>query len=376
MGNRMLLLSHVFPCGPCVSAANSYLFLINHMEKTIFNVEVPANKKRILHLPELSGSDVRNIVATVDGEVQRITKTDIEGRLEVEFLTVQPGQYVDLVIGQSVSGQHEISLHENDVLSISISDMTALRVLPLIEDRQFSSYTGSQFGLFLGILMAAGISASQLIQAFTVYGLKMFRLRLFDKRNRFSGLEEFCRKLIPNVDAMAVKDLQADIFIPLVNGSTGKQGFITKSTTPDLPVLSAVKCAVASLLDYVPLRTEKGDSASDSPFYGAGLIWSYATFSFSCPDLTFYRFSENKGMSYTTYASYPSISYKKPKLIKNHKDVASHFQADEIGKKIHLEEIAGIMSHLVSNYRFTLLDPLPVLSYANKNQIQLLLSGV
>ena len=345
------------------------------MNKKIFNIEVPANRKRVLHIPELSGSDLTEVMATIDGEVQGITQTDIAGRVEIHFKTAQPGQYVDLVIAKSEADYQMVSIQEQDVLSISISDMTALRVLPLIEEREFSLYTGSQFGLFLSILLAAGITAAQLIQALGFHGLKMFRLRLFDKRNRYSGLEDFCRKLIPNVDAMAVKDLQSDVFIPLVNGSTGQQGFVTKSTTPDLPVLSAIKCAVASLMDYVPLRTEKDDAGADSAFFGPGLIWGYSTFSIACPDLTLYRFLENKSLNFTTYASYPSTTYKKPKLIKNHKDVASHFQVDEIGKKLHLEEIAGVMSQLVSNYQFTLLDPLPVLNYANKNQIQYLLSG-
>ncbi len=346
------------------------------MNKKIFNIEVPANRKRVLHIPELSGSDLTKVTATIDGEVQGITQTDIEGRVEIDFQSAQPGQYVDLVIGTPEADHQMVSIQEQEVLSISISDMTALRALPLIGDKQFSSYTGSQFGLFLGILMAAGITAPQLIQAFSVYGLRMFRLRLFDKRNRYTGLEEFCRELIPNVDAMAVKDLRSDIFIPLVNGSTGNQEFITKAGTPDLPVLSAVKCAVANLLDYVPLRTEKGEAASDSAFFGPGLIWNYSTFSFACPDLAYYRFSGTRNLSFTTYASYPSVSYKKPKRIKNHKDVAAHFQVDEIGKKIHLEETAGIMSQLVPGYKFTLLDPMPVLNYANKNQIRYLLSGI
>jgi hypothetical protein len=56
--------------------------------------------------------------------------------------------------------------------------------------------------------------------------------------------------------------------------------------------------------------------------------------------------------------------------------VASHFQVDEIGKKIYLEEVAEIMPQLVANYHFTLLEPMPVLNYADKTQIQYLLSGV
>ncbi len=81
-------------------------------------------------------------------------------------------------------------------------------------------------------------------------------------------------------------------------------------------------------------------------------------------------------MCFSTYASYPALSYKTPKEIKNHKNVAAHFQVDEIGKRIYLEEVASVMPELVANYYFTLLDPLPVLNYADQDQIRVLLNGV
>lgn len=346
------------------------------MEKRISKIEVPSNRRRELNIPELIGTDISSIQVSVDGQLQRISATDIEGRFRIDFTTVEPGRCVDLVFGKSSSVSQEVSIRGNDILSISIPDITALRVLPLIGEREFSSYTGSQFGLFLSTLLAAGLKAPQLIQAFSAFGLKMFRIRIFDKRNRFSALENFCRKVIPNVDYMTVKELEAEIFIPVVNGSTGKQGFITRENTPDLPLLSAIKCAVASLMDYVPLRTDGEPVGSEDAFFGPGLIWGYSTFSFSCPDLTLYHYVQNKNLNFTTYASYPELSQKNPKQVKNHKELSSHFQVDEIGKRIHLEEIASIMPELVSNYDFTLLEPLPVLNYANLNQVRLLVNGV
>ncbi len=346
------------------------------MEKRIPKIEVPSNRRRELNIPELIGADISTILVTVDGQPQKISTTDIEGRFRVDFTTVEPGRCVDLVFMKNNPVSREISVRGTDILSISIPDMTALRVLPLIKEREFSSYTGSQFGLFLSILLAAGIKAPQLIQAFSAYGLKMFRVRVFDKRNRFSALENFCRKLIANVDYMTVKELEAEVFIPVVNGSTGKQGFITRENTPDFPLLSAIKCSVASLMDYVPLRTDGEPVGTEDAFFGPGLIWGYSTFSFNCPDLTLYHYVKNKNLNFTTYASYPELTPKSPKRIKNHKEMSSHFQVDEIGKRIHLEEVASIMPELVTNYDFTLLEPLPVLNYANLNQIRLLVNGV
>jgi hypothetical protein len=346
------------------------------MEKRIPKIEVPANRSRELHIPELIGTDIANILVTADGHPQRISTTNTEGRFRVDFTSAEPGQCVDLVISRNKPVTHEISVRGRDILSISVSDMTALRVLPLIGEREFSSYTGAQFGLFLSILLATGLKAPQLIQAFTAFGLKMFHIRIFEKRNSFTALENFCRKMIPNVDNMSVKELEADIFIPVVNGATGKQGFITRETTPDLPLLSAIKCAVATLMDYVPLRTGGEAVGSEDAFLDSGLIWGYSTFSFSCPDLTLYHYLNSKNLSFTTYASYPELSPKHPKQIKNHKEMASHFQVDEIAKRIHLEEVASIMPELVSSYDLTLLEPLPVLNYASHNQIRLLVNGV
>ncbi len=344
------------------------------MEKRITNIEVPSNRRRVLNLPELIGVDLETVTVTANGNPQQISATEDKGRFAIDFLTVQPGNLVDIIIFHAASTSCELSVIENDILSISIPDLTALRVLPLIADRKFLSYTGSQFGLFLAILLATGITSSELIQAFNTYGLKMFRIRFFEKRNSFAALDDFCRKLIPNIDELVIGDLEADIFVPVVNASSGKEGFIAKSTTPDFPILSAIKCAVANLLDYMPLRIDGEDTDNDT-FSGPGLIWGFSTFSFNCPDLTLYRYLKNKNLSFTTFASYPALSFKKPKEIKNHKNVASHFQVDEIGKRIYLEEVTSVMPELVANYYFTLLDPMPVLNYADQKQIHFLLNG-
>ncbi len=346
------------------------------MEKKITRIEVPATRRRVLNIPELIGEDLQNVTVTVDGRPQHISETDIEGRYAVDFLTIDSGVCVDLLISRMSHEIQEIQGQQNDVLSISIPDVTALRVLPLIGERGFTCYTGSQFGLFLAILLAAGVKTSVLMQAFSTYGLRMFRARFFEKRNRFSGLEDFCRKLLPNVDFMTVKELESEIFVPLVNGSSGKDGMISRNTTPDFPLLSAIKCAVANLMDYVPLRTDSNSAGLVDAFSGPGLIWGYSTFSFSCPDLTLYRYLKNKNLNFITYASYPLLSYKNPKQIKNHKDLAAHYQVDEIGKRIQLDEVTGVMPELVANYNLTLLEPMPVLNYANREQIQFLLNGV
>ncbi len=256
-------------------------------------------------------------------------------------------------------------LNDNDVLSISIFDCTALRVLPILarNERRYGKYTGSSFGQFLAILLAAGIEASMLIDAFS-NGIKMWKkFRLLEKRNRFEPFDDFCCSLIENYDELTLQDLPGDLFIPVVNAATGVTESICKETKPGFPVKSAVRCALANLLDFVPLHIS-GDGQETTAFSDDGLLWGFSTFGSICPDLTLYAYYKGRAnLNFTTFASTPEIPKKKPNQLKNHKDLSAHYQVDEIGKKLQCEEATSIMPDLVQNYHLISLPEMPVMHY-------------
>jgi len=263
------------------------------------------------------------------------------------------------------------------VLSTSAPDLSALRSLPILEqnERRFDVCAGTGFGMFLNLLLAAGVTAGHLKQAFLTWGLPVNKIRLIEKRNRFEPVIRFCSRLISNFDQLTVKDLESDIFIPVVNGVTGNSEIICKQIKPDFPLVAVVQCCLANLLDYVPVAIAGDGSPAGTAFADEGILWSYSTFGLCCPDATLYNFYKPQKLHFTPFISAPLIEKRSHKELKSHKELAAHFQVDEIGKKLKTEETINIMSDLVPGYQPIIFESMPTMHYAFQNHIEYLLSG-
>lgn len=264
------------------------------------------------------------------------------------------------------------------VLSTSSPDMSALQALPQLaeKERRFDVYAGCGFGMFQNILLAAGVTVAQLVQGFLAWGFTVDKIRMLEKRNRFDPVIKFCNRLIDGFDQLTVKDLDADIFIPVVNAVTGNPEVICKQNKPDFPLIAAVQCSLANLLDYVPVAIVGDGSPAGTAFADDGLLWSYHTFGLSCPDAALYNFFKPQKLNFTPFVSLPMIEKRDKKELKSHKELAAHYQVDEIGKRLKTEETVSIMRDLVPNYQPIYLDSLPTMHYAHRSQLEQLLSGV
>lgn len=268
-----------------------------------------------------------------------------------------------------------VATNNKSVLSLSITDVTALRVLPILanDERRHDIYTGAGFGLFLSVLLATGAAAHQLRTAFLNWGFPSDNIRLIDRRFRFDPILNFCRNIFPGFDGMTVGGIKNEIFIPVVNGRTGDPEIISKETTPDFPLSSAIKCSLANLLDYRPLMISGSGDESKTAFSSSGVVWSYSAFG-SCPDGSLLNYYGD-GLKFTTFVSPPLISERSTKDLKNHKELASHYQVDEVGKRLKTGETVDLLSRFVSGYKPIVLESLPTMNYLQKNQIDILLGA-
>jgi len=328
------------------------------MTQNIHHVIVPPNHRVSFNRPASTGMSViiqqlpHEPVSFVlhSGSVEVIIPAQIPTKSAINI------EFIDQGIMTQPSS-HQIG---NSVLSLSISDWSALRVLPLISDElRWEWYTGSGVGMFLALLINAGASPSFLAQVFRDIGAPCGG-GMIDTRNRFKKIEKWVLQILPEANEITAKDLKSEIFLPVINASTGMREVITKKTNPDIPFLSLCYLALANLLDFEPLVI-KEPAQKDGPLSKPGVIWGFSALGWSCPDLSLFLYvNKRNSLNYDTFFSVPSLdTHSSTKSLKSHHSALPFARLDEIQRNVHTGEVNQIMPGLVTGYRLNSLPPVP-----------------
>ncbi|MCG8619296.1 MAG: patatin-like phospholipase family protein, partial [Desulfobacterales bacterium] len=229
------------------------------------------------------------------------------------------------------------------VLSISIGDMSAMRVLNhLIEEKaeNYDIFTGSGFGGIIALLLALDIPPKMIKEYLLKKGkyiakegiTKPFRVmaKVTDPRNSFAHLDRFICDICPDVQHLKVRDLSADIFFPISNITGDIDGNICKNECPDLPILSAARCICATFQDWEHLELKEKNTQLKGPFSTPGTIWNALSVGHICPDLQLAEVYGYKNLKFKTFVCKIKPSEITNKKISKHFKYPPHVKASEM----------------------------------------------
>jgi|GEM_PF-5293422 len=272
------------------------------------------------------------------------------------------------------------------VLSISIPDASSVRALGGIQG-EHEIFTGSGLGGFLALLLAAGVSVEKLQEALLENGKYItkrgvtrgareyfhalsFGLIGTDPRNRFESVLQFSETLIGGIDNISLSRLPYDVFFPVVNATTHQQGEISKAATPDLPLSSAIKIVLASLLDFAPLVSQ-GDPKLEGALEYKGVIWNSLSIGQVSPDMMLLRKYGFSGLSFDSFIAPHKIQQRSSRTIKNHMKHEAIIHSLEIGYHIQQSLSVDYMRQVLgSDYRVYVLPSEPFNNELTEKQIK------
>jgi len=260
------------------------------------------------------------------------------------------------------------------VLSISIGDMSAISVLNYLDDiNQYDIFTGSGFGGVLSLLLAScqisdvkNSPIDKIKQCFRERGKYITKegltkpARVFakvsDVRNSFGHLEAFLKFVVPDIENIQVRDLEADLFFPILNVKTDDPGYITKEDAGELPVLAAARCIASTFQDYEPLELTDSNPKLKDALGSPGTIWNHQSIGKICPDLMLARHYRYRGLSFDTFVRPYKPSKVKTKLLKKFWLGYPHVKAVEASYSQDAGIVVDTMSELPHiNYNFCIL---------------------
>ena len=304
----------------------------------------------------------------------------------ITLATVQvaPETVVEPIIQSSIQGK--------SVLSISIPDSSSIRVLSYLKDESFDIYTGSGYGGMLSLFLAAGVSPEALSNAIQEKGKYMTKrgstrsFREFmhkitagtigtDTRNKFEPVIQFAKKVIPSIEDITIAGLKSDVYFPVINATTQQSGVISKSTTPNLTIASALKIVLASLIDFEPL-TSKGDASLEGALEHAGVIHNGLTVGQVSPVKALYRHYGYTGLSFSEFIAPHKMITLKDKKLTDHTTPESLIYAAELGYYQRLEiDVDDMRQFSGGNYRVFILPSEPYSTQLEQAKIEKHLSN-
>lgn len=255
---------------------------------------------------------------------------------------------------------------KTEILSISIGDQSAIRALDLIEEKQYSIYTGSGFGGILSLCLACGASISDLKEHLKENGHYITKrgitrglreaLKITDSRNQFGHLDRFLKELIPGIETLKVNDLKGDLFFSLLNISKNLSGEISKEMSGELPVLSAARCIISTFIDYEPLELKEENVNLSGALSKPGLILSAPAFGRICPDEELAIKYNFNNLRFNSFLSPVSASDLSTAQLKNHTEPLAYSKLYEASYSHDASRTIQIMRQLPGiEYNYTLL---------------------
>lgn len=277
-----------------------------------------------------------------------------------------------------------------NIASFNIPDFSFLRILNHFEGtpaNKYHTFAGVHFSSLLAFLYAYGLDNQQIKQAFREQGVNLAHrnvlrftrtVLLREDRNEFTHLSTFVKKLIPNADEIQIKDLQANVFIPIKNLQQAALTFISKQETPELPLLDALQFAMAFYLDFRPKEISKNLPEKEEEYGYAlshqGSIWNEYALGNPAVDLSLLETRQARNMNITSFSTRYFISPIKAEKIRDGKEIYTHICAKNESTNRVLNLSHGIMSSIPSiRYSSHILDPVPYRSSLSKEEIQLVL---